>query len=186
MLKKELRSDYLRFRHELTGEGLTEASKRIAENCLQLPVWGKSLFHIYLSVIEKREVNTSFLIHLLREKGKQIAVPKMTSQGTLTHLLLTEATQVSVNRWGIPEPTEGEVVMPGAIDVVFVPLLAFDEKGYRVGYGGGYYDRFLSECSEDMVSVGLSFFGPVREISDLHPGDVPLTYVVCPERVYAF
>ena len=186
MLKKELRLDYLRFRQELTEEGLSEASKRLAENCLQLPLWDKTLFHVFLSVREKREADTSFLIALLRERGKQIAVPKMASGGSLKHLLLTDTTPVSPNRWGIPEPSEGEEVMPEAIDVVFVPLLAFDEKGYRVGYGGGYYDRFLSQCREDVVSVGLSFFGPVREISDLHPGDVPLRYVVCPERVYAF
>lgn len=186
MLKKELRLDYLRFRQKLTEESLTEASKCIAENCLQLPLWDKTLFHIFLSVRQKREVDTSFLIGLLRERGKQIAVPKMTSGGSLAHLLLGDATRLSVNRWGIPEPTEGQAVLPEAIDVVFVPLLAFDEKGYRVGYGGGYYDRFLSQCRKDVVSVGLSFFGPVHEISDLHPGDVPLNYVVCPERVYAF
>ena len=186
MLKKKLRLDYLRFRNELTEEGLSEASKRIAENSLRLPIWDKNLFHVFLSVHEKREADTSFLIALLRERGKQIAVPKMASAGSLKHLLLTDTTPVSLNRWGIPEPVKGKEVKPEAIDVVFVPLLAFDEKGYRVGYGGGYYDRFLSQCREDVVSVGLSFFGPVREISDLHPGDVPLTYVVCPERVYAF
>lgn len=186
MLKKKLRLDYLRFRHELTEEGLSQASRRIAENCLRLPIGDKALFHVFLAVAEKREVDTSFLIRHLRERGKQIAVPKMAPGGTLTHILLTETTPVSVNRWGIPEPTEGQMAMPEAIDVVFVPLLAFDEKGYRVGYGGGYYDRFLSQCREDVVTVGLSFFGPVREITDLHPGDVPLQYVVCPERVYAF
>ena len=186
MLKKELRLDYQRFRQNLTEESLSEASKCIAENCLKLPVWDKTLFHLFLSVPEKREVDTSFLIGVLRERGKQIAVPKMTSGGSLTHLLLSDATQLSVNRWGIPEPTEGQAVRPETIDVVFVPLLAFDQKGYRVGYGGGYYDRFLQQCRKDVVSVGLSFFGPVREISDLHPGDVPVNYVVCPERVYAF
>lgn len=186
MLKKELRLDYLNLRQEFTGAGLSEASDRIARSCLQLPVWDKALFHLFLSVPEKREVDTSPLIAMLRGRGKQIAVPKMSEGGSLSHILLDESTPISKNRWGIPEPAEGDPVLPGEIDVVFVPLLAFDEKGYRVGYGGGYYDRFLGQCRENVVSVGLSFFGPVKEISDLHPGDVPLTYVVCPERVYAF
>ncbi len=144
------------------------------------------MFHIFMSVVEKREVDTSFLIGLLRENGKQIAVPKMGPNGSLAHLLLTEDTPLIPNHWGIPEPAKGSPVAAETIDVVFVPLLAFDEKGNRVGYGGGYYDRFLNFCREDVVSVGLSLFGPVPEISDLHPGDVPLSYVVCPERVYAF
>lgn len=186
MLKKELRLDYLSLRNKLTDEGLSVASKRIAESCLQLPVWDKNLFHLFLSVPEKSEVDTSFLISLLREKGKQIAVPKMAPEGSLTHFLLTEETPIRKNSWGIPEPVAGQPVLPEAIDVVFVPLLAFDEKGGRVGYGGGYYDRFLRQCRQDVVSVGLSFFGPVAQISDLHPGDVPLAYVVCPDRVYAF
>ena len=186
MLKKELRLEYLRLRNQLTEERLKEASCRIAQNCLLLPLWYKALFHLYLSVVEKREVDTSFLIALLRERGKNIAVPKMGPKGGLTHLLLTENTRLSPNSWGIPEPVEGIAVQPETIDVVFVPLLAFDKKGNRVGYGGGYYDRFLQMCREDVLAVGLSLFGPVPEIADLHPGDEPLSYVVGPDRVYAF
>ncbi|HSR61676.1 MAG TPA: 5-formyltetrahydrofolate cyclo-ligase [Robiginitalea sp.] len=186
MLKKELRLDYQFLRQQLSEEGLLQASRRIAAMCLELPVWGKMSFHLFLSAADRREVDTSFLLGLLRERGKRIVVPKMGPKGSLSHLLITEKTRLSPNRWGIPEPVAGKSVAPQTIDVVFVPLLAFDEKGYRVGYGGGYYDRFLSACRKDVVSVGLSFFGPVPEISDLHPGDVPLSYVVCPDRVYAF
>ena len=186
MLKEELRLDYLRFRQELAEEGLTEASKRISETCLELPVWDKSLFHLFLTVSEKREIDTSFLKALLRKKGKRIAVPKMAPNRSLHHFLLTDDSQLSPNRWGIPEPIDGERVLPEAIEVVFVPLLAFDEKGYRVGYGGGYYDRFLGQCRKDVITVGLSFFGAVQEISDLHAGDVPLDYVVCAGQIYAF
>lgn len=186
MLKKELRLDYLRLRRNVTEEGLTEASRRIADTCLQLPLWDKTLFHLFLSIPDKREVDTSFLLGILREKGKQIAVPKMTARGSLRHYLLCEDTRLSPNPWGVPEPTDGEPVAPEAIDVVFVPLLAFDGQGNRVGYGGGYYDRFLGQCRQDVISVGLSQFGPAKEITDLHPGDVPLDFVACPERFYAF
>lgn len=186
MLKKELRLDYLRLRNQVTENGLTEASRRIAQNCLQLPIWDKAVFHVFLSIVEKREVDTAFLIALLRERGKQVAVPKMGPKGGLAHFLFTEDTRLSPNPWGIPEPVGGSPVPPESIDVVFVPLLAFDPTGNRVGYGGGYYDRFLKLCREDVLTVGLSLFGPVPEITDLHPGDVPLSYVVCPDRAYAF
>jgi 5-formyltetrahydrofolate cyclo-ligase len=72
------------------------------------------------------------------------------------------------------------------MDVVFVPLLAFDENGQRVGYGKGFYDRFLNECKEDVITVGLSFFEAENELIEANATDVPLRYCVTPERVYEF
>jgi 5-formyltetrahydrofolate cyclo-ligase len=72
------------------------------------------------------------------------------------------------------------------IDVVFVPLLAFDKKGHRVGYGKGFYDKFLSECKPETIKIGLSFFEPEELISDVFEDDVTLNYCVTPNGVYAF
>jgi 5-formyltetrahydrofolate cyclo-ligase len=90
------------------------------------------------------------------------------------------------NRYNIMEPLHGELVDPLMIDVVFVPLLAFDMKGYRVGYGKGFYDRFLQRCSEDVVKIGFSYFEAVSTISDVHEYDVPLNFCITPMRVYEF
>lgn len=72
------------------------------------------------------------------------------------------------------------------IDVVFVPLLAYDNKGNRVGYGKGFYDHFLSECREDVVKIGLSFFEPEEAIEDVSATDIRLDYCVTPMTVYNF
>ena len=76
--------------------------------------------------------------------------------------------------------------MVNEIDLVLVPLLAFDKNGYRVGYGKGYYDKFLSNCRPDVIKIGLSFFDAVDEIEDIDDYDLPLNFCVTPQRLYDF
>ena len=71
------------------------------------------------------------------------------------------------------------------LDVIFVPLLAYDEKGNRIGYGKGFYDRFLANCKPDTLFVGLSFFPPEKNIS-VEETDVPLHYCITPEKILSF
>lgn len=87
---------------------------------------------------------------------------------------------------GIEQPSEGDIVSPLQVDCVLVPLLAFDEQGNRVGYGKGFYDRFLPLCRPDVIKVGVSFFDAVPLVSDANEYDVPLTYCVTPQRLYVF
>ena len=106
---------------------------------------------------------------------------------TLSSILLTKDTQLINNAWGIPEPKQGVIITPETIDVVFVPLLAYDKYGNRIGYGGGYYDRFLSECRGDTLKIGLSYFAPASDFSNLcHLNDFPLDLTVTPTSVYQF
>lgn len=92
----------------------------------------------------------------------------------------------SENKWGIPEPESGNPIAPELIGLILVPLLCFDKLGYRVGYGKGFYDRFIARCRPDVMTVGLSFFEPVSSIADTDEYDVPLQYCVTPESVYLF
>ena len=75
---------------------------------------------------------------------------------------------------------------PEEIDLILVPLLAFDTYGYRVGYGKGYYDKFLKECREDLVKIGFSYFDPVDVIDDINAFDVKLTYCITPNANFTF
>jgi 5-formyltetrahydrofolate cyclo-ligase len=90
------------------------------------------------------------------------------------------------NEYNIPEPLDNDVVPPDAIDLVIIPLLAFDEKGNRVGYGKGFYDRYLKECREDCMKLGFSYFDPVDSIDDAGEFDVPLDFCITPHRTYVF
>ena len=70
--------------------------------------------------------------------------------------------------------------------MVILPLLAFDQQGYRVGYGKGFYDKFLSGCREDCLKVGFSYFEPIETIDDCNEFDVPLDLCITPQNVYVF
>jgi 5-formyltetrahydrofolate cyclo-ligase len=104
----------------------------------------------------------------------------------MEHFLVDEGITWTVNRWGIPEPSNAAPADIDLINLVLVPLLAFDLTGQRVGYGKGFYDRFLASCNEDTIKLGLSFFEAEECIEDTDTFDVRLDYVVTPERIYAF
>ena len=90
------------------------------------------------------------------------------------------------NSYGIPEPTQGNKIKPELIDMVIVPLLYFDKSGNRVGYGKGYYDRFLKKCRKDCLKIGFSYFPPEEPIEDINEFDVPLDYGICPDTIHEF
>lgn len=186
MTKAELRETYKKKRSELSEFEIEEKSIAIANQSLMLKIWHHNYFHLFLTIRRQKEVNTDFLMHALQGKDKQILVSQSNFLDfTLKHYLLTDSTPIKENKFGIPEPQEGIEVPDDMIDVVFVPLLAFDLQGNRLGYGQGFYDRFLQNCREDVVKIGLSFFEPEEFIqSDVH--DIKLDFVVTPKQLYKF
>ena len=186
-MKNPLRLKYKKLRQELSPQQLEELSIDIANRSLELPIWGYSFYHIFLSITEKREIDTEPLLHILQGKDKNVVLSKSDFEThRLTNYLLTDSTVLRKNDWGIPEPQGGIEIPPQQIEVVFIPLLVFDLKGHRVGYGKGFYDRFLSACSGATVKVGLSFFEPEQEIPGILSSDVPLDFCVTPENIYRF
>lgn len=187
MQKLELRPKYKALRKQLSENEIEEMSLAIANKIISLPIWEKTYFHIFLPITEHHEVNTEFILHLLSGKDKEIIISK-SDFGTrrMTHFLLTDNTKIKKNEYNIPEPLDGIEVPSHKIEVVFIPLLAFDTTGHRVGYGKGFYDKFLSECKPDAIKIGLSFFEPEELIEDVFESDVKLDYCVTPEKVYQF
>jgi 5-formyltetrahydrofolate cyclo-ligase len=187
MLKKELRAKYKALRNQLSENNLEEMSLAIANKVLALPVWEKNYFHIFLPITEHKEVNTEFILHLLSGKDKEIIISKSDFETReMTHFLLTDNTKIKKNEYNIPEPVDGIEVPSKKIDVVFVPLLAFDKTGHRAGYGKGFYDKFLTDCKPETIKIGLSFFEAEEQIKDVFENDVKLDYCVTPDRVYEF
>lgn len=133
------------------------------------------------------EVQTEYLLSILFGKDKNVVVSKSNFEdGTLQHILLTDQTRLIINAHGIPEPESGIVIDEKQLDVVFVPLLCADSQGNRVGYGKGFYDKFLQKCKPETRFIGLSFFEPVEEILDTHKNDVRLHALVTPEDIIYF
>ena len=186
MDKKTLRKKYTALRENLSNAEIDEQSLAIANNALQLPIWDKTNYHIFLPIEEKKEVNTAYLLHILQGRDKSVIVPKADfSTGEMIHYLLQENTVLKLSEYNIPEPVDGIKIAPEQLDVVFVPLLVFDENGYRVGYGKGFYDRFLAKCSKNCVMVGLSLFEAIAQIP-YENLDIPVKYCITPQKTYSF
>jgi 5-formyltetrahydrofolate cyclo-ligase len=187
MHKKELRTKYKALRNQLSETDLEELSLAIANEVLKIPIWEKTYFHIFLPIIEHKEVNTEYILHLLSGKDKEIIVSKSNFETrNMTNFLLTDNTKIKKNEYNIPEPLDGIEVPTSKIEVVFVPLLAFDKAGHRAGYGKGFYDKFLSECKPETIKIGLSFFETEAIIDDVFENDVKLDYCVTPNGIYRF
>lgn len=108
------------------------------------------------------------------------------ANSSMQSILVNDETNFAYNRYGIAEPVNGSVLIPEAIELVIVPLLAFDQTGNRVGYGKGYYDRFLKTCSRTALKIGFSYFDAVPLIEDSNEYDVRLDYCITPEKIYSF
>lgn len=185
--KTSLRQKYKQLRTELSVQAREEASLAIANQALELPIWEKSVFHLFLPIERHAEVNTEYLLQILMGRDKAVALSKSDFQNVrMQHFLLTDETKIAISAFGIPEPQNGAEIPLNAINVVFVPLLAFDVSGHRIGYGKGFYDRFLAECEPDVVKVGLSLFEAEPQITGILPNDVRLDFCVTPRRIYAF
>lgn len=187
MNKSELRQKYKSLRNQRSENDLEQLSLVIANKLLTLPIWDKNYFHIFLSITEQKEVNTEYILHLLAGKDKEIIISKSDfNTKEMKHFLLTDNTNIKKNKYNIPEPIDGIEVPTYKIDVVFVPLLAFDKTGHRVGYGKGFYDKFLKECKPQTIKIGLSFFEAEENIEDVFESDVRLDYCVTPTKMYCF
>ncbi|KUG07951.1 5-formyltetrahydrofolate cyclo-ligase [Solirubrum puertoriconensis] len=188
MLKADLRRDMLTRRRALSEAELAERSARVGAHlfaAFDLGAW--RTVHVFLPIERQRELNTWLIIWRLWAEFRQVqvVVPVVQPDGQLTHRLLGPDTELQHNAWGIPEPLGAPAVAAAAIDAVLLPLLAFDLQGHRVGYGKGFYDRFLQECPKAQ-RIGLSLEPPVERITDAWPGDVPLHACIAPERVWWF
>jgi 5-formyltetrahydrofolate cyclo-ligase len=187
MYKKELRKKYKDLRQSLSSSKIEEKSLGIANHLLQLNIWDKTYYHLFLSIEEQKEIDTEFILNILQGKDKEIVVSKSDFNSLeMTHYLLTDNTKFKKNEYNISEPIYGLEVPVAKIDVVFVPLLAFDIKGNRVGYGKGFYDIFLAKCKPETVKIGLSFFEAEEKIEDVFENDIQLNYCVTPNNIVTF
>ncbi len=174
MKKREIRQLYLEKRKGLSKQELTVWSEKIRERVLQNLTVEHQYIHLFASSKKQVEVDTYPLVKELWSLDKKAVVPKIIGPYELAHSLWDPTTKMTLNAWGIPEPEAGEMILPQQLDVVLVPLLAIDERGQRVGYGKGFYDRFLATCNSHVLTIGLGFFPPLKKIEDVAATDIGL------------
>ncbi len=188
MHKKNLRSKYKELRNQLSDQEVEDLSLGIANRLLQLDIWNYSNYHLFLSIEKLKEIQTNYIMHILQGKDKNIVISKSNFEDySMSHYLLTDDMRLIINKWGIPEPDgNGIKIEENQLDVIFVPLLACDIFGNRIGYGKGFYDRFLKKCRPNTLTIGLSFFHPIHEEIHVEIDDIPLNVLVCPDKVFCF
>ncbi|MFT5884622.1 MAG: 5-formyltetrahydrofolate cyclo-ligase [Arcticibacterium sp.] len=193
MKKAELRKKYLAKRLKLNTEHVTEQSLKIKYLLFsRFMVHRYDKVHCYLPLSMSNEVNSSIIVNTLHEDFPvSLYLPRVSEDGTLTHHLYNKDTPTELNKWGVSEPINEGVSSEEFFNtdddiLVIVPLLAFDKSGHRIGYGKGFYDRFLENATENTTITGLSLFEAEEAIEDVEETDVALHHVVTPKRVYSF
>jgi 5-formyltetrahydrofolate cyclo-ligase len=189
MLKKEARQ---RFRS--ARKALTPAQKEKLDDLLLIQFQKLMLPPLqavlsFYPIDEKYEVNTFILTRFLefRNPGLLVCYPRTELfQNTMQAVVTGKQTEFVLNPYGIPEPDGTEVLDAAELDVVLVPLLGFDGRGARVGYGKGFYDRYLQHCRPDCLKIGFCYFEAVDQIDDANEFDVPLNYCITPQKIYVF
>ncbi|RYF75812.1 MAG: 5-formyltetrahydrofolate cyclo-ligase [Cytophagaceae bacterium] len=195
MQKSEARVCYMTKRRELLTPKRLLHSQQIFSHffndTLILSCLSKrtTIVHTYLPILRNNEVDTWPIVQQVWRDFPTIRIwSSITDPAshTLRHFQLTADTALIETKWGIPEPSGTFESVSGQPDLVLVPLLAFDNVGNRVGYGGGYYDRFLAETGPDCLKVGLSFFDPIERIDGMEETDVRLDACITPKKVFLF
>lgn len=141
--------------------------------------------HIFLPIAKQREPNTFLISKRLFEAKKEVYTSVIHSMDEMQTVRLNPSTIFEEDALGIPIPKEVEYSDRSMIQLVLVPLLAYDIKGNRIGYGKGYYDKFLKSLKEDVLKVGLSYFPPEEMIQN-EAHDIQLDYCISPQTLYSF
>jgi 5-formyltetrahydrofolate cyclo-ligase len=189
MTKADARPFYLSERIKLDENSREACTDKLLETFRQIK-WHKPIrtVHLYRPIIARKEIDPHpFFEHLQTLFPDLIkVVPRMSSLQSLEHIIWEEGTPFSTNVWGIAEPLEGTSVGSEDIDLVFVPCLIFDQGGTRVGYGKGFYDRFLATCRPDVIKIGMCLFDAISPLEDASDFDIPLSIGITPSQLYEF
>ena len=123
------------------------------------------------------EVDVTRILDNLQKKNYLISLPKVKKNYKMNFFRWSVKEPLIINKYGIPEPTSNKIIYP---DIFLVPLVAYDEKLYRIGYGGGYYDRYLKKIKKrkKIVTIGLAYsFQKVKRIP-INKHDIKLDFVI--------
>lgn len=189
MNKAEIRKLFKEKRQALTDREVNVYQDLLLIRFQELQLPYIQYLHTYIPMPNSKEPDPAPLVDWMRFRDLGLSTVHATiddADCSMKHFLHNDDTEFRLNQYGIPEPTGGTELESTQIDAIIIPLLAFDVKGNRVGYGKGYYDRFLASCREDVLKIGLSYFPPIESIDDIKNFDKKLDFCITPESVYAF
>ncbi len=184
--KSILRERILRLRNSQRKRVIREKSKIIADKLLGCHLFKRAKVVMFYATKEN-EVDTREMIEHAMEESKRVIVPitRFREGRILPSEILDYDSELEVGKFGIPEPKFQFVrpVDPKEIDLVIVPGVVFDVRGHRIGYGGGFYDRFLKELRPEVRSIGLAFEFQLYDKLPNGENDVPVDFIISEERI---
>lgn len=152
-----------------------------------------NFIHIFLPITSKNEIDTFLIIRKIQKEFPKIKiiVPKINLEiMQIESHLLEENSILKLNKWNISEIENGEIIENSLINIVLLPLLAFDKNGFRVGYGKGFYDKFLEKCykegNQNIIKIGLSSENNPIQIDDLDEFDKKMDFCITPLEIIKF
>lgn len=191
-LKKSIRKEVMAARQLLSAKEVESKSRQIFERwCNRFSIRKLTYLHVFQSIEDRNEVQTRYYLDFVRRKHPQVrvVVPVVDKvNGVLKHAWVEDHIELIPNKWGIPEPKMPvTMIYPIELDMILVPMLAFDEEGNRLGYGAGYYDKFLSLLRPNCIKIGLCFeLGRRSELLPAEPHDIKLDFIVTEEGIQRF
>lgn len=205
--KQQLRKYYISKRKTISADEMAIKSQQIKDLFFaNFDLSKVKYLHVFLPIVKQNEIDTWLIITELKlvhnNAGRvkptvelpacvepiNIVIPKTIPENfTLEHYLFDEENLIE-NHWGILEPSgENQVkILPQQIDLVIIPLLIFDKNGNRVGYGKGFYDRFLQECKPEMLKIGVCLEEAIELIEDINEFDIKMDFCITPNKIYKF
>ena len=178
-VKRKLRSELRMAYREQTDIERRKIDEALIERFISTDIYRNSE-RIFAFASSGKEIYTHDFLELAHESGKIVALPKCFDKGIM-HFYRFDGHLIN-GKFNIPEPTTDELLVPTEHDLMIVPGLAFDVHGYRVGQGGGYYDRYLAEHRCMTVGVCRSCFMIDRAPREWN--DLPVDYVITEKELY--
>ena len=175
MNKQELRRAIRERKRAMTEEEIVERSNALAEKFYNSPAY-QAASTIYGYLPYNQEVRTVPMLQRALDEGKRVAVPKVYGE-EMRFIYLEDLTQVSKGYAGIPEPIADAPVAEDQQALVLMPGLAFDPQGHRIGYGGGFYDRFLAQ-EPNHPTLALCYEFQMQAHLDTEEFDIPVDTVL--------
>lgn len=189
MLKVDLRKLFFEKRKELTEFQFQELNNCL---CSKVSIFIQNLptnqkIGSFLPIASKHEIDTAPIHQIIQDLhlGHQLFFPRVQNENEMQFYYIESENDLEISKWGIPEPLkiDAHSIHPTEIQIMFIPLLAFDKNGHRVGYGKGFYDQYLVQCSSKMIKIGLSLFEEPSIIDDVESTDIALDIIITPNRI---
>ena len=187
MQKETLRNAIKSERDQFSSKDLTQISTLITNNLLRAFQWKKKKINVFLPIKQNKEIDLRDFIHKVMKLGGNICINRTDfNEKKMTPIEFDPQLQIKNNKYGIQEPVAGKEAQMNDIDIVIVPLLCFNANGHRLGYGGGFYDRFLKQTKSTCINIGVCHFAEPRTINGIETTDMVLDFLVSPEGIRKF